>query len=213
MPFVHLPEGSRFLRPATERQAGAAAVFLDRDGVLLADVHFLRRPAQLRVLPGVPEAVRALQEHFALVVVTNQSGIARGLFGEEELLAIHAELARRLAIEGGVLDALYFCPHLPEGTVPAYRMDCECRKPKPGMLVRAACEWQLDLARSFMVGDAWRDVAAGRAAGVHSILLGSGEFQGTGAIAVAADLAQAARLILARRNGQSGLAGSVGRRG
>lgn len=210
IPLVHLPERSRFRR---RHGAPRAAVFLDRDGVLVQDVHYLRTPTQLRVLPGAAEALRALQEHFAIVVVTNQSGIARALLGEDDLAAIHAELARRLAADGAVVDALYTCPHLPEGAVPAYSAACECRKPKPGMLLRASRDWRLDLNGSFMIGDAPRDVAAGRAAGVRSILIGAAGVAADGACAVAANLAQAARLILARRNGQSILAGSVGHGG
>lgn len=172
-PWRHLPGRSRFLSSANGLPAPVdrRGVFLDRDGVIVEDVPFLTTVEKLRVLPGVAEALRRLRERFYLVVVTNQSGIARGLLTEDDLFGIHAELVRRLAGEDVVIDAFYYCPHLPEATVPGYGGECDCRKPKPGMLLRAAKDWDIDLARSFMVGDQPRDVEAGRTAGVRSILL------------------------------------------
>jgi D-glycero-D-manno-heptose 1,7-bisphosphate phosphatase len=171
---MHLPENSRFVSPASSPAPAAMprhAVFLDRDGVIVEDVHYLRRSADLRLLPGVVQALRLLQEHFFLIVVTNQSGIARGLLTEADLLDIHQELVRKLALEGVLLDVLYYCPHLPEATLQPYRQVCLCRKPAPGMLIQARHDWAIALEHSFMVGDTLRDVQAGEAVGVPGFLL------------------------------------------
>jgi D-glycero-D-manno-heptose 1,7-bisphosphate phosphatase len=139
-----------------------------------------------------------LQDKFYIVVVTNQSGVARGLLTEDDLMAIHLELVQRLAVEGVVLDALYYCPHLPEATVQAYQVECDCRKPKPGMLLQAKRDWGLDMAHSFMVGDSSRDIEAGCAAGVKCILLNDGGTALPSTYGLAPDLAGAVRLILAQ---------------
>ncbi|MBI4317861.1 MAG: HAD family hydrolase [Chloroflexi bacterium] len=196
--FCHVPSNSRCLSPnaTSDARSRKAAVFLDRDGVLLEDVNFLTSPSEIRLLPGVTRALRALQDHFCVVVVTNQSGVARGLLTEADLLAIHLDLVRRLDAAGAVVDALYYCPHLPEAKVPEYRVECECRKPKPGMLRRAERDWNIDLARSFIVGDSPRDVEAGRRVGVKGTLLGAGHYTLPNACERAPDLATAAELIL-----------------
>lgn len=173
--IAHVPEASRMRDGSHPR----VAVFLDRDGVLVEDVHHLRRPDDLRLLPGVTDALRTLAPRFALVVVTNQSGIARGYFDENDLLAIHVRLLEALAAEGAFVDALYACPHLDGPGLDGPDLDgadldgpgCDCRKPAPGMLQRAAHEHGLALDRSFLIGDAPRDVEAGRRAGVRSLLL------------------------------------------
>ena len=172
--YLHLPSNTRLtLKTDAEGQPSThAAVFLDRDGVLVEDVHFLRQVSQLRVLPGVPDGLRALQSQFYLVVVTNQSGIARGLFTEEELYSIHSALISQLSDEGVVVDALYYCPHLPEAVVKAYSQNCGCRKPKPGMLLKAKEQWGIDLVKSYMIGDRPSDIEAGQRAGVRCISLG-----------------------------------------
>lgn len=157
--ILHLPRTSRLRGEAHP----AAAVFLDRDGVLMEDVHFARGPEDVRVLAGVPDALRSLAPTHALVVVTNQSGVARGYLGLDDLLAIHERLLTRLAERGAFLDALYACPHLDEG--------CDCRKPAPGMILGAAAAYGLALDRSVMIGDSARDAEAGRRAGVRSLLL------------------------------------------
>ena len=196
-PWRQLPVHSRFLRGSDFVAAPEVrrSVFLDRDNVISDDVHFLTAVEHLRILPGVVGALRLLQEHFYLVVVTNQSGIARGLLTEGDLVGIHAELVRRLKDEGAHIDAIYYCPHLPEASVPGYGGECDCRKPKPGMLLRAARDWRIDLPTSFMIGDQARDVEAGRAANVRSILLGdrtapNGDWES------AQDLAHAVQIIL-----------------
>jgi len=155
------------------------AVFLDRDGVLVEDVDLLVRPEQLRVLPGVPAALAALAgARFALVVVSNQTVVARGLASEQEVAAVNDELARRLVAAGAPpLDGAFVCPHHPNATVAAYRLDCECRKPRPGLLVRAADELGLDLAASYLVGDRPSDVAAGALAGCTTVLVRSGRHE------------------------------------
>lgn len=153
------------------------AVFLDRDGTLLDELGYLADPTRLRLFPGAADAVRRIgAAGFAVVVVTNQSGVARGLLDEPTLAAVHAELERRLAREGAILAGIYCCPHHPtEGEAP-WRRDCECRKPRPGLLLAAARQLDLDLSRSWLVGDALRDLEAGRRAGVgHLVLVGTGK--------------------------------------
>ena len=172
---------------------GRPAVFLDRDGVICYDVHYMRSPDQFVLMPGVAEGIRRLKEAgFLVVVATNQSGIRRGYFTEEDLAKIHGRMVEELGRRGARVDAIYYCPCLPEE-------DCECRKPRPGMLLRAAEELGIDLGRSYMVGDKDLDVEAGRAAGCTTILIGKdtkvdadyivGDFEG----AVEAILSDAAR--------------------
>lgn len=181
------------------------AVFLDRDGTINEEVHFLAHPQDLRLLPGAAQAlVRLRRAGLALVVLSNQSGLARGLFSEDDLLAVQAELVRQLAGQGAVLDGFYHCPHLPEGRVERYATICDCRKPRPGLVLQAARELGLALEGSFMVGDRLRDVACGRAAGLTSILVQTGQQDGPPASPaeephlVALDLAAAADWILER---------------
>jgi D-glycero-D-manno-heptose 1,7-bisphosphate phosphatase len=152
------------------------AVFLDRDGVLVEDVHLLQAADQLRLLPGVSAALLALDRAgLRLVVVTNQTVVARGLIGEGAVEAIHGELNRLLLAAGAPpIASFYYCPHHPRATLPAYRMECDCRKPRPGMLVRAARDHGLDLGASFMVGDRPTDIMAGALAGCRTVLVQSG---------------------------------------
>ena len=154
---------------------GRPAVFLDRDGTIVREVEYLRSPKELRLLPRAGAAIRRLNEAgFAVVVVTNQSGIARGLLTEDDLEEIHTVLRRRLARRGARVDAISWCPHHPEAVLPEYRRRCRCRKPSPGMLVQAGRELDLDLARSYAVGDSERDVEAGRRAGCRTVLVRTG---------------------------------------
>jgi D-glycero-D-manno-heptose 1,7-bisphosphate phosphatase len=154
---------------------GRPAVFLDRDGTIVREVEYLRSPRQLRLLPRAGEAIRLLNRAgFAVVVTTNQSGIGRGLLTEEELEDIHAVLRSRLARRGARIDGIYFCPHHPEAARPEYRRRCRCRKPAPGMLLRAARELDLDLGRCFAIGDSARDIEAGRRAGCRAVLVRTG---------------------------------------
>jgi len=156
------------------------AVFLDRDGVLNDEIGLVSKPEDLRLLPGSAAAVRRLKDAGAVVVVvTNQPVVARGLVTEDGLRAIHRRLEELLAAQGAVLDAIYYCPHHPEthhpeAKDPRYRRDCDCRKPKPGMILEAARRFGADLKTSFLVGDSTRDIEAGRAAGVRSVLVRTG---------------------------------------
>lgn len=177
------------------------AVFLDRDGTLIVrDREFLTDPADVRLMDGAADAVKRLRDAGYLVfVATNQSAVARGLVTERTLAAIHAKMCALLEAESASLDAVYSCPHHPEGERELYRTVCECRKPKPGMLRQAADEWSVDLARSWMVGDSERDLEAGRAVGARTILVRTGEggkVDPNGADHVARDLSEAAKLIL-----------------
>lgn len=152
------------------------AVFLDRDGTLNREVDYLSDPAEFELIPGVPAALRALSAAgYALVVVTNQSGVARGLLSLETLDAIHARMRRVLEAENVRLDGIESCPHHPAAGEPPLRANCTCRKPAPGMLLKAAQDLDLDLARSWMVGDSLRDLQAGEAAGTRSILVRTGK--------------------------------------
>lgn len=151
------------------------ALFLDRDGTLVYPRHYPSRPEELVPYPGIARELRALQRAgFQLVVVTNQSGIARGLFTEQALFEMHAHLARELSREGVHMAGWYHCPHHPEGRIPGLAVRCECRKPAAGLLLRAARELGLDLARSWMVGDILGDVEAGNRAGCRTILVDLG---------------------------------------
>ena len=175
--------------------SGSPAVFLDRDGILVDDVHFLTDVEKLRILPGVPKALRMLQGRYRIIVVTNQSGIARGLLDEERLLVLHSELVRLLWADGAMIDGLYFCPHLPEAHVAAYRANCDCRKPEPGMLLRAQERWGIDMSGSVLVGDAARDLQAAEAAGVTPIGIGEARSSSAEPAMVAPGLLEAAHLI------------------
>jgi D-glycero-D-manno-heptose 1,7-bisphosphate phosphatase len=174
------------------------AVFLDRDGTLIEDAHFLARPEQVWLLPGAVAAVARLNRRGTpVVVVTNQSGVARGLFPEAAVHAVHAHLSRLLAEHGARIDAFYHCPHHPKAAVAAYRLACACRKPRPGMLVAAARDLGLDLARSWMIGDKPDDAGAGAAAGCRAVLVRTGHPlpADVGGVEVVADLAAAVDLL------------------
>ena len=157
-----------------------AAVFLDRDGTLIEDVGYLDDLSRIALYPWTIDALRGLSRAgLPLVVVTNQSGVARRYFSEAFVQETHRALDARLA-EGGVrIDAYYYCPHHPNGKLPDYARECDCRKPRPGLIDRAARELDLDPARSFVVGDKWGDVGLAQAVGARAVLVRTG----TGAIA------------------------------
>jgi D-glycero-D-manno-heptose 1,7-bisphosphate phosphatase len=151
------------------------AIFLDRDGVIIDDVHHLSTPSQVQIIPGSAEAIAALNRAgWPVVVVTNQSGVARGLFTLDVLHAVHRRISEQLLGKGARVEAYFFCPHHPAAEVAEYRLECSCRKPRPGMLVRAARELGLDLAGSWMIGDRDTDLQAGAAAGTRTILVRTG---------------------------------------
>ena len=148
------------------------AVFLDRDGTIARDVHYCRRVEDFEILPTVPRAIRLLNEYgFEVVVITNQSGVARGYFTEEKLVRIHQHMMQQLAEWGARVDAVYYCPHHPGD-------GCDCGKPRPGLLLKAAEELGIDLRRSVMVGDGERDIKAGKAAGCRTALIAAGPIVG-----------------------------------
>ena len=156
------------------------AVFLDRDGTIIEDVGYLDAVTRIALFPWSIAAIRALNRAaLPVVVVTNQSGVARKYFSEDFVLETHGALDARLAVGGARVNAYYYCPHHPDGKLPDYARDCDCRKPRPGLVERAARDLNLDPARSFVVGDKWGDVGLARAVGAKSILVRTG----TGAIA------------------------------
>ncbi|MEV5279765.1 HAD family hydrolase [Streptomyces sp. NPDC006692] len=160
--------------PRAEPGHRRKAVFLDRDGTLTEPRHYPSRPGDLVLQPDIGPPLRALQdEGWALVVVTNQSSVARGFLTVTDLEAMHERLGAILAVHEVRLDGIYACPHHPDGTVPEYRRFCPCRKPAPGMLHQAAHDLGLDCDQSWTVGDSPCDIAAGRAAGTRTALVGA----------------------------------------
>ena len=154
---------------------GRSAVFLDRDGTLVEEAGYLDRLERLVFFPYTVDAVRALNAAgFAVVVVTNQAGVARGIVREAFVREAHDHIARRLERGGARVDGFYYCPHHPEASVEEFRKTCDCRKPGAGMFRRAAADLDLDLSRSFAVGDRWHDLEAGRAVGARTILVRTG---------------------------------------
>lgn len=157
------------------------AVFLDRDGTINKYVGFLRDIDDFELLPGVAEAIKAINSSgYLAIVVTNQPVIARGEVTYKQFQEIHNKMETLLGTEGAYLDAIYFCPHHPhkgyEGEVPELKIDCECRKPKPGMLLEAAQDFNIDLNQSWMVGDGENDIKAGKAAGCRTALIGVADY-------------------------------------
>jgi D-glycero-D-manno-heptose 1,7-bisphosphate phosphatase len=148
------------------------AAFIDRDGVINAELNYVGRAEDFHVLPGVVSGLRRLAGcGYALVVVTNQAGIAKGKYSEEDFEQLTQHMRALFAAEGIVFAGVYHCPHHPQGSVARFAVECDCRKPAPGMLLRAARELNLDLAHSVLVGDKIGDVQAGRAAGVRTAVL------------------------------------------
>lgn len=158
------------------------AIFLDRDGVINKYVGFLRDINEFELIEGVTDAIKRINESgYLAIVVTNQPVIARGEVSYEELREIHNKLETILGKEGAYLDAIYYCPHHPhkgyEGEIPELKIDCECRKPKPGMLIKAAKDFNIDLSQSWMIGDSENDILAGKAAGCKTVLIGQDDTQ------------------------------------
>jgi D-glycero-D-manno-heptose 1,7-bisphosphate phosphatase len=153
------------------------AVFLDRDGVLIHDVHLLTQCDQVELYPFAPQVLNDLHTAgYIVVVVTNQTVVARGLASEQEVEQVHAWIQELLQkTDGAQVDRFYFCPHHPNASLPAYRVECSCRKPSPGMIHRAACDLGIDLESSWMVGDRISDIIAGSRAGCRTILVETGK--------------------------------------
>lgn len=184
----------------TDRQAQRQAVFLDRDGTLNREVNYLHRPENFEWVPGAPEAVRRLNDAGLLtVVVTNQSGVARGYYEEEAVHRLHRHMQDELERYGASLDAFYYSPYHPEGEVAPYDRMSACRKPNPGMFEQALNEWKIDPQHSFVVGDKNTDLAPGHQLGMTTILVRTGygreECAETNADYIEDDLAAAARRI------------------
>jgi D-glycero-D-manno-heptose 1,7-bisphosphate phosphatase len=155
--------------------APRAAVFLDRDGTIIEDVGFLSAIDRMALFPWSIDAIRALNRaRLVVVVVTNQSGVAREYFTEAFVEETHRALDQRLAAGGARIDAYYYCPHHPDGKLAEYQRQCECRKPARGLVDRAARELGLDATRSFVVGDTRRDIGLARAVGARAVLVRTG---------------------------------------
>lgn len=151
------------------------AVFLDRDGTLIEEVGYIDRIDRMVLFPWSLDAVRLLHTAgFRVIVTTNQAGVARGYFGEEFVADAHTHLDSLVRAAGAEVAGYYYCPHHPEANVPAYRRVCDCRKPAPGMFLQAAREHDIDVSRSFAVGDRWTDVEAAARAGIRPVLVLTG---------------------------------------
>lgn len=158
------------------------AVFLDRDGTITEEVGYVNHESRVRVLPRSAEAIKLLNDHGVLaVIVTNQSGVARGYFDEALVGRVHQRLISLLKEKGAVLDGIYYCPHHPSIGLPPYRQVCKCRKPDTGLLERAAAEMSIDLSRSYVVGDRVKDIEFGKRMNLKSVFVltgyGKGEYE------------------------------------
>lgn len=180
------------------------AVFLDRDGTVVVEKGYITVPDGIELIPGAAAAIVRLREAgWKVFVVTNQGCVAKGMITEEELGEIHFRLVSMLGAEGAEVDGIYACPHHPNGTVPDLAMECDCRKPRPGLIERAASEHDLDLSQSVVIGDTMRDLEAAKSVGAAAVLVLTGHGQETalkehGAMHVAPDLSHAVAWLLAR---------------
>src|SRR6266576_3615636 len=175
----------------TSTETRVPAVFFDRDGTIMQDADYCSDPEQVQIFPGVPESLRCLKSNgFKLIIITNQSGIGRGFFTTEQYRAVEAEVLRQLG--DGLIDATYFCPDVPG-------QHSSCRKPAPGMIVEATREHQIDLARSFLIGDKEIDAECGRNVGMRTIRVRTGfdrDAANSYADWIAVDLLEATKIIL-----------------
>ncbi len=185
------------------------AIVMDRDGTVCDEVGYVNHVSRIRLLPRSAAAIRRARDAgFGTVIVTNQAGVARGYFDEDLIHRVHDRVREMLAEGGAAVDAIYYCPHHPDAGSEPYRRECDCRKPRPGMLLRARDELGVDLARSYMVGDSMRDIEAGKRVGATTILVltgyGRGELEYRSAgwknhpDHIAEDLMDAVEWILAR---------------
>jgi D-glycero-D-manno-heptose 1,7-bisphosphate phosphatase len=169
-------------RRIAEGNHRARAVFLDRDGTLIQEVGYLSRLDDVHIYPWTAEAIRKLNQAGLLaIVVTNQGGVGKGFYTEELVEQVHEKIARELAEQGARLDAFCYCPHHPEASLPAYRVECRCRKPAPGTVEEAVKRFKIDLSSSYIVGDTGRDMQLGFNTGLRTILVrtgyGAGEYE------------------------------------
>jgi D-glycero-D-manno-heptose 1,7-bisphosphate phosphatase len=185
------------------------AIFMDRDGTLSEEVGYVNHLDRYRLLPGSLEAVRLINRAgFLAIVTTNQSGVARGYFSDALVQEVHGRLLDWMREGGARLDAIYYCPHHPAEGAPPLRSDCDCRKPRPGMILRAAREHEIDLSRSYGIGDSRVDVEAAAGAGIPGVLVLTGYGRGlvehqrhtlkTAPLAIQENLLEAVRFILER---------------
>jgi D-glycero-D-manno-heptose 1,7-bisphosphate phosphatase len=185
------------------------AVFIDRDGTISEEVGYINHPSRFRLFPYSPDAIKLLHDNgWLTILVTNQAGVARGYFSEEMVQAVHATMTAELKSNGAKLDAIYYCAHHPSVGEPPYRFDCDCRKPKPGLITRAAQDFDIDVSQSWMVGDRYSDIELARNAGLKSAFvlsgygLGEWEHQRTGWTVnpdlVAKNLLEAVQLIVSK---------------
>lgn len=151
------------------------AIFLDRDGVIVEDSNYVHRTDQLKLIPGSAEAIKLLNENnFLIIVVTNQAGIAKGYFTEEDTILFNRLMEEKLKRRGAHIDAIYYCPHHPDAKIEKYKINCNCRKPKPGMLKEAEKDFNIDLRRSFIIGDKLSDIDAGKCVECKTIMVLTG---------------------------------------
>ncbi len=204
-----LPISDRIINNSRTKSSPRPAIFLDRDGTIIELRDYLRSLAEIVLLPRAAEGLKLLADAgYLLIIITNQSGVARGYFDENFVRAANAKLNEMLARRGVVIDAVYYCPHHPQYGPEGYRVDCDCRKPKPGMISKAAADFDIDLRRSWVIGDNEPDIKLAANAGLRSVLVRTGY---GGALAaqehvcaniVAADLYEAAERIISG-NGES----------
>lgn len=179
------------------------AVFLDRDGVINYEVDNLHKISDLKILPRAPQALKLLNKFkIPVIVITNQPVVARGWLTEQGVEKIHYEIERRLAKDGAKIDKFYFCPHHPEADLPKYRVICNCRKPATGLFEKAAEEFGIDLKKSYVIGDSFRDIEAGKKLGATTILVksGSGDLRESVPDYSVKDLFEAVKLILKKED-------------
>jgi D-glycero-D-manno-heptose 1,7-bisphosphate phosphatase len=151
------------------------AIFIDKDGTLIDDIPYNVNPSRIKFTEGAPEGLKKLSlEGYLLIIVSNQSGIARGYFTEAEIEVVEKKIKQMMASSSIQLDGFYYCPHHPDGTVEAYAYLCNCRKPKPGLILQASKDFNIDLSRSWMIGDILHDIEAGNRAGCKTVLLDNG---------------------------------------
>jgi D-glycero-D-manno-heptose 1,7-bisphosphate phosphatase len=192
------------------------AVFIDRDGTINEQMGYVNHVSRFRILPKVPQAIRMLNRHgFLVFVVSNQSGVARGYYPLDLVSTLHQLLVSRIRERKASIDGIFFCPHHPEGSVPEFSRDCDCRKPKTGLIEQASRSFEIDLRRSFIVGDMCTDIELAHRAGITGILVKTG--YGLGEIEytlpqktakpahIAEDLLDAVRWILDHRDGDQPL--------